>query len=1148
MTINGIDFPEKLLKAVNDGTLVVFAGAGVSVGKPTSLPSFTDLTARIAKIAGEQFDKEVVLEDVFLGKLESKGMEVTKIVAEELRPLKELPNQFHYSIIDLFSSVETTRIVTTNQDLMLELAAKKRKRALPVYTAPAVPYGDDFYGIVHLHGDINDHKRIIITDRGFGEAYMMNGYASRFLKEMFEKYTVLFIGYSYDDIIVRYLTTAITAKSVNDAYILSNGEPTEQLRRTGIKSIEFNKGDFGNECESIKRLGELTKRGLTDWMARINSLEMDSPPIDKETQDELLYGIKESNVQRKFCERIQGKNWADWLNEHGVFNNLFVSDATLLPSERVWASWLAKYYKDDELLYLIQTHKEINIEFCHTILIEACNTHNNYSNELFAVYVGMFHSMGIKPYVLLSLVEEAARRKMYPLMWMFFWKLCEVSIILEPWYFSSLSKSGVRCSFKWKCEDYSLRDIWKRILPKEFEDPLSILRDATITIEKMYTLFMPIKGEYKLDSVNMIDIENKNGFHENEDVLYVLVEMIEHAYKLLHASAPDKADNWLLDSINSRYVLVQRIALLLLRKNISTCAGIKLERVLQACDLHDDSLRTQLFGLIADIYDDLSTRDQRQVISAIWDANIDFSNWDDDKKQERSLYYYRFRWYQWIKDNCKSTDLIDKKILDIKKRYPDFNKEEHPDIPYYTATVKWGSESPVSVDDLLGMTSNEATDFISDFHPDPFIIGPDREGLMLSVVEAIKESFEWGIGLMGSLIGKNYWKQDIWTHVFQGLEYTTETKKQFVRVLDLLNDDVIKNAVTPLSRYINQVLQKSTLRNQLSRVLRERLYKLLVLMWNNRGLSLLDEENYINRSLNNATGLITHSLLSLIPSSEQGLPRWFTKVVETVIEKDRERYEFICVINGYAAHLFYRDQEWTRKHVFCYLNSDDSHEKTAAWEGFLSMVSNFSLNFGEEVLPYFKNETEIRKKIDKGLRNRFIYDYTLLLAYVSDNPIENYLGEFLRYASLQDRQHFAYSIGSILEKMSQEARVNIWNRWLKEYWGLRNKKVPAELDRGEYKEMLNWVLYDGIIKDGVDLIDNSNIQSLNVGSFFRKLLASELIDRFPNECADYVIKLNQYITNILEQKAITGIVERLLLLGITKDRRKQLLEIKQSYL
>lgn len=52
MRIGGVDFPEPLLNALRDGQLVVFAGAGVSMGAPARLPSFRKLAEHLENPSG----------------------------------------------------------------------------------------------------------------------------------------------------------------------------------------------------------------------------------------------------------------------------------------------------------------------------------------------------------------------------------------------------------------------------------------------------------------------------------------------------------------------------------------------------------------------------------------------------------------------------------------------------------------------------------------------------------------------------------------------------------------------------------------------------------------------------------------------------------------------------------------------------------------------------------------------------------------------------------------------------------------------------------------------------------------------------------------------------------------------------------------
>ncbi|MEG0959970.1 MAG: SIR2 family protein [Erysipelotrichaceae bacterium] len=210
MLISGVNFPEELTNAIKDNKLVVFVGAGVSMGKPTNLPNFTELVNYIANETGYNFDEKINQYDAFLGKLEHNGIDVKRKAAECIIEKQAKPNELHKSIINLFGTKNVIRIVTTNYDQMIEKAIKKK--SVLIYNAPALPLGNDFEGIVHIHGNQTDPKHMILTDSDFGDAYLLEGYASRFLSKLFSEYAVLFIGYSYGDTVMTYLSRALPDK------------------------------------------------------------------------------------------------------------------------------------------------------------------------------------------------------------------------------------------------------------------------------------------------------------------------------------------------------------------------------------------------------------------------------------------------------------------------------------------------------------------------------------------------------------------------------------------------------------------------------------------------------------------------------------------------------------------------------------------------------------------------------------------------------------------------------------------------------------------------------------------------------------------------------------------------------------------------
>ena len=129
---------------------------------------------------------------------------------EQLRLHKALLDLSRLSPSD--QSERGYRLVTTNYDNRFE------KAGLPlrwIEAAPrlARPQANRAGYATFLHGRIEtetakrdpEHTSLVLTSADFGDAYLRDGYAARFVLELFREFTVLFIGYSLNDPVMRYL-------------------------------------------------------------------------------------------------------------------------------------------------------------------------------------------------------------------------------------------------------------------------------------------------------------------------------------------------------------------------------------------------------------------------------------------------------------------------------------------------------------------------------------------------------------------------------------------------------------------------------------------------------------------------------------------------------------------------------------------------------------------------------------------------------------------------------------------------------------------------------------------------------------------------------------------------------------------------------
>ena len=102
---------------------------------------------------------------------------------------------------------------------------------------------------------------LVLTDTDFGEAYLTKRWAAEFVSNLMDRYTVVFVGYSMADVVVRYLTRAVTNRSVDArtyslvGYRDENQREQRELKwsKTGIHPILY---PSGNNHELLVRTVE----------------------------------------------------------------------------------------------------------------------------------------------------------------------------------------------------------------------------------------------------------------------------------------------------------------------------------------------------------------------------------------------------------------------------------------------------------------------------------------------------------------------------------------------------------------------------------------------------------------------------------------------------------------------------------------------------------------------------------------------------------------------------------------------------------------------------------------------------------------------------------------------------------------------------
>ncbi|MCK7613469.1 SIR2 family protein [Roseibium sediminicola] len=264
----GPSIPDTLLERCDAGRVVFLCGAGVSF--PSGMPTFLGLTQHVIEFFDPPEDSEVMaafrpwlndqsaanvpLDQIFNLLHQEYGKdEVNALVTERLRaPLTGEVFGREHSLIRRISSNQSgvPQIVTTNFDLLFEVGVEGGQLACHVPpTFPDLSYGSTIEGITYLHGRLVDegseHHQYVLSSADFGRAYLSEGWATNFIRNLLERYTVVLVGYQAEDPPVKYLLQGLNHDGQFDRsrlFAFDRGLPEQieaKWRDRGVTAIAY---------------------------------------------------------------------------------------------------------------------------------------------------------------------------------------------------------------------------------------------------------------------------------------------------------------------------------------------------------------------------------------------------------------------------------------------------------------------------------------------------------------------------------------------------------------------------------------------------------------------------------------------------------------------------------------------------------------------------------------------------------------------------------------------------------------------------------------------------------------------------------------------------------------------------------------------
>jgi len=397
---NGPDIPQRLLDAHEEGQVVFFCGAGISI--PAGLPSFVNLVDEVLRELGEP--NHIKPPDAAIGYLESNyvGTRGRFLVRRRLATRilgAKLENQnatvAHHALLQLAKCRGgRTKLVTTNFDRIFEEVIIDKAHTVEKYKAPLLPVPKKHWdGLVYLHGLLDANPgpanldKLVISSGDFGLAYLIDGWATSFVREMFRNFKVCFVGYSINDPVMRYMLDALAADRQQGqmqhemfaftSRIEEGVDRGKEWLNKNVTPIPYNPDDDHKYLyDTLKKWGEIHSQGVDGKESVIEEYAMENPltstPEDNFVGSVLWALSDQSGIPAKLFSKKNPGRCVDWIislseelchiqkRKQLRSSSLFIENIQNEKSSKAMlhiARWMSKHL-DDPRLFLFFAHNQ----------------------------------------------------------------------------------------------------------------------------------------------------------------------------------------------------------------------------------------------------------------------------------------------------------------------------------------------------------------------------------------------------------------------------------------------------------------------------------------------------------------------------------------------------------------------------------------------------------------------------------------------------------------------------------------------------------------------------------------------------------------------------------------------------------------------
>lgn len=1167
MWFRDVNVPDELITAQREGRLVLFVGAGASVDPPSGLPTFVTLAERIASESAITFtghDRDHP--DRFLGDLDLDGpigkVDVHRRVADHIGSPTSQPNDLHRAIAALAATSPIPRVVTTNYDRHLSVSLGP----LTEFTAPALPMGDDFEGLVYLHGSLNqDPRLLVVTDGDFGRAYLTDAWAAGFLERMFRRFVVLFVGYSHDDIVMSYLARGLPRG--NDRYVLTAEPSLEKWRRLGIQPVPYSCTATGTHEAvqlSLNRWAELMRWGLLDHERRIKDLVSKPPSLVPEEQSYLEEAVADETKVRFFTEHAKTIEWLKWIEGLPVFQRLFDLRVDSSAAADALGWWFAETFvadpvHSDQALSILssrggQVSESLWFAIAQRLHIGGKPRPPHLDRWLVLLLETAPHRSG-------SLIDYALDACEWPedrhAALILFDHLTTPRLVFDRFGSSS---GGPRMTVAIAGEDYWLDSAWQKF----FEPHLADLASDLIAIadhhlraaHRLLVVSDRTRSGFDPLSYGRSAIE-RHGQDSHKEGINCLIDVARETLVLLLRDSPELGRGYLRSWGESDVQLLRRLALHGWAHRSDSTSDEKLGWLMSTGWLYSWELQHEVFAVLACALPGATESVGRTLLDQVLAGPNEVTEYAE---------YNTYNLLVWLASSVPESSDVAAALAAMQSDHPDFAPLEHPDFTSWHEVGTFGHQAPM-----------EPTELHSDVKADPRIAldavlsykdnaspwnGPTWGDALRVLSSTVAQNPDDGHTILAALDEEEL-RVQITVAIIEGWGRAELDEIAYIKaaqtLVGMLDDPSVVIATARFLRDHAKADGESAWAKYSSGA-----RSLALATWQ-AGAAIADDrlgpadEDWLGLAVNHWGGWLAEFWVLSVSAEWRadtdgwtGLPDEAASAIGAMLEGADEAH---CLAQVFLASqllfLFGADPDWCKASVLPLLDWDrDAGGAARSWDGFLKWG-----RFNDRLLEaglldlYLKAASRVGSLSDESQQSLCRHLASIAVQSEVDPRGSGWLATFTAGSDEAMRVGWMRAVSWLLADLPTDVVEAAWSRWMKAYWENRLASVPAAMTNDEASAMAEWVTaLDASFAQGVDLAVMHVAGLQEHTSLVHRLPASELVKKHPSDTARLLAHLLRgttrrfYDWHSLEQlvpilragvgvDGVKGIVEQALRLG-----------------